>query len=86
MSQTLTAMLGTPGITYCASVSGNAYRADVNGIVHVLASEVTEMSNKAAPPGTGNVALAVATAAQMASKGHAGDPLSYITQNIKDHG
>lgn len=77
MSQTFTALSGTPAVTYCTR-DGAPYRTDANGVVHVKSgAHVTELTGRG---------LSALTATQMAAKGHSGDPISLTVENTLDHG
>lgn len=69
MSQTLTAVVVLPAVTYCTT-DGTPYRSDESGIVHVTAAHATELVNRGV--------AAVATATQMGATKHKGSPLLII--------
>jgi hypothetical protein len=66
MSQTLTAVVVLPGVTYCSN-DGVPYRSDESGIVHVTAAHAIELVARGV--------AAVATATQMGATKHKGSPL-----------
>lgn len=70
MSQTLTAVVVTPGVTYCSN-DGVPYRADYSGIVHVTAAHAVEFVARGV--------ASTATAAQVGATQHKGSPLTITT-------